>query len=101
MSASIKKLVGVVEGFYGAPWTHTERLDLLNQLKSLELNTYIYGPKDDDLHRNYWRQLYSNERAEALKVLLEETYSRGIEFIYAIAPGLDISYVIPVAKWPQ
>ena len=51
------------------------------------MNTYLYAPKDDDKHRACWRDLYSLEEANQLSHLIHEATSRGIFFIYAIAPG--------------
>ena len=56
------------------------------------MNTYLYAPKDDDKHRASWRDLYSLEEAEQLSHLLLQASSRGIIFIYAIAPGLDMTF---------
>ena len=38
---------GVVEGFYGTPWSHQARLSQLKFYGKNKMNTYIYGPKDD------------------------------------------------------
>ena len=38
-------ILGVVEGFYGNPWTKDERLNLLKRMKEQNMNTYIYAPK--------------------------------------------------------
>lgn len=54
---------GVVEGFYGRPWTTEQRKDLFQRMKKLGLNTYMYAPKDDFKHRAYWRELYTVEEA--------------------------------------
>ena len=51
------------------------------------MNTYLYAPKDDDKHRACWRDLYSLEEANQLSHLIHEATSRGIFFVYAIAPG--------------
>ena len=40
-------ICGVVEGFYGRMWTTEQRKDLFKKLKHLELNSYVYAPKDD------------------------------------------------------
>ena len=48
---------GTVEGFYGEPWSHTDRLEQLRFYGKLKLNTYIYGPKDDPYHSSpHWRK---------------------------------------------
>ena len=41
---------GVVEGFYGTPWSHEVRMSLIDFYGRFKLNTYIYGPKDDPYH---------------------------------------------------
>ena len=46
---------GVVEGFYGNPWSHKDRLRQFDFYGKNKLNVYIYGPKDDPYHRNQWR----------------------------------------------
>lgn len=53
---------------------------------------YLYAPKDDDKHRAFWRDLYTLEEANALSLLIQECLSRGLMFVYAIAPGLDITF---------
>ena len=61
-------------------------------MKSLGLNTYMYAPKDDFKHRAYWRELYSVEEAEQLSGLITSAKENGITFVYALSPGLDITY---------
>ena len=41
------QLRGIVEGFYGTPWTYEDRADLINFCGQQNLNAYIYAPKDD------------------------------------------------------
>ena len=43
-------LRGVVEGFYGTPWSHQVRLSLIDYYGRNKLNEYVYGPKDDPYH---------------------------------------------------
>ncbi len=42
---------GVIEGFYGRPWTHQQRLSLIDFLADRGMNTFVYSPKDDPLVR--------------------------------------------------
>jgi beta-N-acetylglucosaminidase len=49
-------LSGAIEGFYGQPWTHAERVALFDWLAAWGLNTYLYAPKDDLKHRALWRE---------------------------------------------
>lgn len=87
-----KFISGVVEGFYGRPWTMEQRKELFRREQKWGLNTYLYAPKDDYKHRMFWRELYSVEEAEQLMTLIGAAKEYGIEFIYAISPGLDITF---------
>uniref|UniRef100_A0A3B3B9Q5 protein O-GlcNAcase n=1 Tax=Oryzias melastigma TaxID=30732 RepID=A0A3B3B9Q5_ORYME len=87
-----KFISGVVEGFYGRPWTMEQRKELFRRQQKWGLNTYLYAPKDDYKHRMFWRELYSVEEAEQLMTLIAAAKEHGIEFIYAISPGLDITF---------
>ncbi len=53
---------GSIEGFYGPPWSHEDRLSQLEFYGDNKLNTYIYAPKDDPYHRE-------NEAAEKASYL--------------------------------
>ncbi|KAF7703251.1 protein O-GlcNAcase isoform X1 [Silurus meridionalis] len=88
-------LSGVVEGFYGRPWTMEQRKELFRREQKWGLNTYLYAPKDDYKHRMYWRELYTSEEAEQLITLISAAKEHDIQFIYAISPGLDITFSNP------
>ncbi|XP_061625821.1 uncharacterized protein LOC133476450 isoform X3 [Phyllopteryx taeniolatus] len=83
---------GVIEGFYGRPWTMEQRTKLFKSEQKWGLNTYLYAPKDDYKHRMYWRDLYSPEEAEQLIALISAAKKHNIDFIYAISPGLDVTF---------
>ncbi|XP_028043581.1 protein O-GlcNAcase [Bombyx mandarina] len=85
-------ICGVVEGFYGRPWTTEQRKDLFQKLKKWGMDMYVYAPKDDYKHRAYWRELYTVEEAEHLTSLIAAAKAQGIIFCYALSPGLDITY---------
>lgn len=85
-------LSGVIEGFYGPPWAGHQRLEMLEWMQAAGLNAYVYGPKDDLHHRTFWRSPYGGEDAEALATLIRACGERGIEFLYALGPGLDVRY---------
>ncbi|XP_044155095.1 protein O-GlcNAcase [Bufo gargarizans] len=91
-SAGRRFLCGVVEGFYGRPWTMEQRKELFRRLQKWGLNTYLYAPKDDYKHRMFWREMYSVEEADQLMTLISAAQEFEIEFIYAISPGLDITF---------
>ncbi|MGO8927657.1 MAG: beta-N-acetylglucosaminidase domain-containing protein [Limisphaerales bacterium] len=83
---------GVIEGFYGQPWSLAERFELFDWMAGWGLNTYLYAPKDDLKHRAIWRELYSASEAAPLGEVIRGCKQRSIRFIYALSPGLDIRY---------
>jgi hyaluronoglucosaminidase len=83
---------GVVEGFYGAPWSHGARIDVLEYLATHELNAYVYAPKDDAKHRADWRVRYDHGELAQFRELTAHCLQSGIAFGFAISPGLDITY---------
>ena len=85
-------LCGVVEGFYGRPWTLAQRRDLFEKMEEWGMTSYLYAPKDDCKHRAFWRELYTVEEAEHLQNLISAAHASKIDFYYALSPGLDIAY---------
>jgi hyaluronoglucosaminidase len=83
---------GLIEGFYGPPWSHDERLDLIRFCGDHGLNTWVHAPKDDPFHRQRWRDPYPDDELQRIAQLVGECVSNDVEFVYAIAPGLDICY---------
>ncbi len=83
---------GVIEGFYGPPWTHAERLDLLAFCGRHALNTWVHAPKDDPYHRERWRDPYPDDELARFADLVGAAGRSGVEFFYAIAPGLSVCY---------
>lgn len=85
-------LRGIVEGFYGTPWSQADRLDMMRFCHQEGLNAYIYAPKDDPYHRAKWRESYPQEKLAELKALIDEAHKQQVKFIFAVSPGLDISF---------
>ncbi len=85
-------LSGVIEGFYGPPWTVAERAALFETIAASGLNSYLYCPKDDLHHRAAWREPYGAADLATLETLVTACHARGVRFLYGIGPGLDIRY---------
>ena len=78
---------GIIEGFYGIPWTFDERKSMINFLAEIGMDQYIYAPKDDPYHNKKWREPYPAEEIAKIKVLADLSDEKGIEFTWAIHPG--------------
>ena len=84
---------GIVEGFYGTPWSHKVRLSLIDFYGRNKLNTYVYGPKDDPYHSSpNWRKPYPADQARNIHELVEACEKNRVEFVWAIHPGKDIKW---------
>ena len=68
------KYRGVVEGFYGTPWSHEVRMSLIDFYGKFKMNSYLYGPKDDPYHScPNWRLPYPEKEAGNIKELMHWT----------------------------
>lgn len=83
---------GVIEGFYGTPWTHQARLDQFEFYGEQKMNTYIYSPKDDPLLRAKWREPYTGKQKQQLQELINTAKANHVDFTFALSPGNDICY---------
>lgn len=83
---------GVIEGFYGKPWSDQARKDLFKFMGEHRMNTYIYSPKDDKYLRENWREAYPQDKLNEIKSLVDEANKNHVEFVYALSPGNDITY---------
>ena len=83
---------GTVEGFYGTPWSHEARKSQLEFYGRNKMNVYIYGPKDDPWHRDKWREPYPETEAKRIAELVEVAKKNGVNFYWAIHPGVDIKW---------
>lgn len=84
---------GVVEGFYGNPWSHEVRMSLIDFYGKFKMNSYLYGPKDDPYHScPNWRLPYPEKEAENIKELIQACKRNRVDFVWAIHPGQDIKW---------
>lgn len=89
---------GIVEGYYGYPYSFEVKKDLMQFFKRYKMNTYLYGAKSDPYHSGYWRDAYpenitpvqekngwlSQQMISELSKLSMETK---VNFIWAIHPN--------------
>jgi hyaluronoglucosaminidase len=78
---------GIIEGFYGTPWSWQERQDVATALARAGMDTYVYAPKDDPLHRERWREPYPAVELDGFASLVGSgTLRVGV----ALSPGLSM-----------
>ncbi len=85
-------LRGVIEGFYGAPWSDADRESQFDFYGRTKQNIYVYSPKDDPYLREQWRDPYPADKLAALRQLVARATANHVAFTYALSPGLSICY---------
>ena len=83
---------GIVEGFYGRPWTHEQRLDMIRFIGERGMNRFVYAPKDDPLMRREWARRYDDADLERIAALSDACVENKVDLVYCISPGLSIRY---------
>ena len=78
---------GIIEGFYGPPWTWEQRAEVMAACHGWGMTHYVYAPKDDPLHRERWREPYPSADLDALAGLAE---AGTLQVGFAISPGLSM-----------
>lgn len=91
---------GIVEGFYGHPYSVENRISLFEFCKRFKMNVFVYGPKSDPYHLGNWRDDYPTSLTEQqrffgmitqddLKTLAQKAKACNVDFIWAAHPGLE------------
>lgn len=80
------KMRGMVEGYYGIPYSFQARMDTIEFGGKYKNNAYIYAPKDDPYHREKWFELYDEEKLEEIGRLAEQGNKYKNYFVWTIAP---------------
>lgn len=86
------RIRGIIEGFYGEPWSFEDRMDSLLFMSMHRMNTFMYAPKDDQYHRSLWREPYPEQDFERIKKLKARCDELQIDFYYCISPGNDMRF---------
>ena len=82
-------IAGIIEGFYGRPWTWDERAAVMRHCRERGMRDYVYAPKDDPKHRADWRSPYDHETLDGFaRLAAEDTLRVG----FGISPGLSMDY---------
>jgi hypothetical protein len=79
--------VGVIEGFYGPPWSWDARVEVAAWCAERGMRDYVYAPKDDPKHRHDWRAPYEADELAGFERFASEG---ALALGFAISPGLSI-----------
>jgi hyaluronoglucosaminidase len=86
MVASSNFLTGVIEGFYGRPWSLETRIAYADYIADSGLNTYLYCPKSDPYLRRQWTEHWPEAHWKSLLQLGRAYRQRGIDWGVGLSP---------------
>ena len=83
---------GVIEGFYGKPWSDDQRLDMIDFLAAHRFNTFMYAPKDDPFLRDRWREPHAADALRRLRATIDRCHDVDLTAMVGVSPGLSMQY---------
>lgn len=78
--------LGIMEGFFGRPWSWQARADYARFLATEGYRFYLYAPKSDACLRRCWEQDWSQTDWTQLKALREVYRQHQVEFGIGLSP---------------
>jgi len=78
--------LGLIEGYYGRPWSWAMREDQARFLAAHGYASYIYAPKADAFLRRRWREDHPAHEADALKRMAGVCAGLGMGFGVGLSP---------------
>ena len=78
--------LGLIEGFYGRPWTWAERRAVMERLSSHGFGFHTYAPKGDAFLRRRWREPHPDAEAQAMRDFAAACRARGVRFGVGLSP---------------
>jgi hypothetical protein len=78
--------LGIIEGFYGKPWSWAARAETAAFLAPHGYSFYIYAPKSDVFLRERWQEDHSHEDAEHLRMFAARCRELGVRFGIGLSP---------------
>lgn len=78
--------LGVIEGYFGRPWRHADRLHVLSRLREFGYGFFHFAPKADAFLRRRWREPHPDAALGELAELSAHCKSLGLSFGVGLSP---------------
>lgn len=78
--------IGIIEGFYGKPWTWEEREETTAVLAAAGYRFYLYAPKADLYLRRHWQEDHPDRLAEPIGRFAARCRELGVRFGIGLSP---------------
>lgn len=82
----MRAALGIIEGFYGKPWSWAARAETVAFLAPHGYQFYIYAPKADSFLRERWQEDHPSEIAEHLRMFAARCRELGVRFGVGLSP---------------
>lgn len=79
--------LGIIEGYYGRPWSWQERAATMQFLAPHGYRFYLYAPKADPHLRRLWREPHPEDVAAELRTLAAACREAGVRFGIGLSPS--------------
>lgn len=79
------KIAGIIEGFYGDPYSHAERLSLIDTIASWGWNSYVWAAKLEPRHREHWLEPFTADELQQFAELSQR--QPHVDFVIGLTPG--------------
>ncbi len=90
------RIRGVIEGFYGPPWSHVERLSCIDRLGAWGMTHYVWAAKAEPRHRDEWWTPFTPDELHRFAELAHRHPS--VALAVGITPGPGATAPAVIAK---
>lgn len=94
------KIRGVIEGYYGIPWSNEDRISLMKFGGKFKATSFVFAPKDDPYHREKWGELYPQEMLNEIGKLAQVGNETKNRFVWTISPLGEVAKLARTAGQP-
>jgi hyaluronoglucosaminidase len=77
---------GIIEGFYGRPWSWEARAETMRLLAPHGYSFYLYAPKADPYLRRRWQEPYPSNMADNIAAFGSACRDQGVRFGIGLSP---------------
>jgi len=78
--------LGLIEGFFGRPWSWTDRREAVRFLAPHGFRFYLYAPKADAFLRRRWQEPYPEAELAELAAFRDACRAEGVRFGIGLSP---------------
>ncbi|MGH7463528.1 MAG: beta-N-acetylglucosaminidase domain-containing protein [Longimicrobiales bacterium] len=78
--------LGIIEGFYGRPWSWEDRAETVAFLQKRGYGFYLYAPKADPYLRRRWQEPHPADAARAMAAFAQHCRGLDVRFGVGLSP---------------